>query len=331
MRIQITNRNTLFSILAIALMLLVVQTMSYGQTDPATAPRASIDRFSAEAGNLFVRDAMPGLPAAGAAIDFDQAPFITRGLGPAGQPVMYYNFDVQSATPIPIHVLFPEGGSDPVEGQLPIVDAIPGDPGYSDFWRVMRVTVPADYAANTVTSLSEIQAAGFAIEATDTLVNCPVVPEGSTATLRLGDGGDTSLHQGWHRGEVVNYFVFEEAQLALDAAGMVPLSPIWVSFNVNPDQGGGGPASGFRTEVGTSKTHNVVGSLPGDAGYSPLWAVTIYDNAAFDSVRDLPTAQAATFAAGGPNVNCPVVVVEPPGAVSPSGKMATLWGKIKDR
>jgi hypothetical protein len=36
-----------------------------------------VDRFSDAAGNLFQRSANPDLPAAGAAIDFDQAPFIT--------------------------------------------------------------------------------------------------------------------------------------------------------------------------------------------------------------------------------------------------------------
>jgi hypothetical protein len=55
-----------------------------------------VDRFSDAAGNLFQRSANPDLPAAGAAIDFDQAPFITQGLGPAGQVVRYYNFDVMS-------------------------------------------------------------------------------------------------------------------------------------------------------------------------------------------------------------------------------------------
>ncbi len=91
---------------------------------------------------------------------------------------------------------------------------------------------------------------------------------------------------------------------------MVPLSPIYVTFNVNPDEDGGGPASGFVTEEGSTQTHNVVATVPGDEGYSPLWLVNVYDNAAFDSVSDLETAMdAEQLAAGVATVNCPVVSV----------------------
>ncbi len=277
--------------------------------DPATAPRALIDRFSADAGAIFVRDDSGALPEAGEPIDFDQQPFITQGLGPDGQVVQYYNFDVQSATPAPIFVLFRDGEEQPVAGQIFIVDAIPGDPGYSDFWNVTKVTVPADYVANTVTSLDEINAEGFAMEATANIVNCPIVPEGSTAALRLG-GGNTGLHLGWYRGQVVAYFTFEEKALAMDANGMVPVSPIYVTFNINVGEDGGGPPSGFVTEPGTEQTHNVVATIPSDTDYSPLWAVAIYDNANFNTVRDLESVQAANILLAGPNVNCPIVSIE---------------------
>lgn len=275
--------------------------------DPDTAPRASIDRFSAAAGNLFVRTVGNGLPAANAPIDFDQAPFITQGLGPGGGLVSYYNFDVQPVAPAPIFVLFRQGEADPVSAQLNIIDVIPGDAGYNDFWQVVRVAVPADYVANTVTSLAGILSAGYTREATTMLVNCPVVPEGSVATQRLG-GGSAALIRGWYKNQVVFYFSFEERALSTNIDDEVPVSPIYVAFNINPGQPGGGPPSGFLTETGTSQTHNVVATLPADAAYSPLWSVNIYDNAEFDTVDDLASAQAATLlAAGAALVNCPVV------------------------
>ncbi|MDX1579165.1 MAG: hypothetical protein R3266_11810, partial [Gemmatimonadota bacterium] len=95
-------------------------------------------------------------------------------------------------------------------------------------------------------------------------------------------------------------------------SGAVPISPIFVTFNVNPDQDGGGPPSGFRTENGSSQTHNVLATLPGDAGYSPLWQVSVYDNAAFERVRNLRSLGVAKILASGVAlVNCPVVLVEP--------------------
>jgi hypothetical protein len=279
--------------------------------DPATAPRAMIDRFSATAGHLMVRDATNGLPAAGAAVDFDHEPFLSRGFGPDGKQVYYYNFDTQPTAPAPIYVLYREGESDPVNGQGNIVDAIPGDAGYNDFWQVVKVTVPANYVANTVTSLGEIVAANYATQATNVLVNCPVVPEGSTATIRL-TGEDAGLVQGWYRGRVVFYFSFGEAPLTTEPNGQVPVSTIYVTFNVNPGEPGGGPASGFKTETGSTQNHNVLVTIPGDGGYSPLWSVNIYDNAEFAAVHDLMSATDATLlASNAALVNCPVVDVQP--------------------
>lgn len=274
--------------------------------DPDAATKVSVDRFSASAGHLMVRDGSNGLPGANEAINYDVAPFITEGLTPSGAMTAYYNFDVMPTTPAPIYVLFREGESSPVDGQLNIIDKIPGETGYNDFWLVTKVTVPSDYVANVVTSYAEIVEKGYAIEATTTIVNCPVVPEGSTATKRFG-GGDTGLTRGWYNGEVCFYFNFVEKDLTA-VSGTVPTSPIYVTFNINPGQTGGGPASGFVVENGTSQTHNVVATVPSDAAYSPLWQVKIYDNADFSSVTDLSSAQAATILE--PNaalVNCPIV------------------------
>lgn len=275
--------------------------------DPATAQRVSVDRFSAAAGHLQVRTASNGLPGPNMPIDFDQGPFITRGLGPAGESVQYYNFDVQPAAPAPIFVLFREGESTPVQGQLNIIDVIPGDQGYNDFWQVVRVTVPRNYVANTLTSFQEVIAAKYPRQTTNMIVNCPVVPFGSTARLRF-TSESAGLVQGWYKGMAVFYFTFSEREITTNAQGMVPVAGIFVSFNINPDQPNGGPGSGFRTETGSNQTHNVVASLPADAGYSPLWSVNVYNNTAFSTVRNLATATAAPLL--GSNValvNCPIV------------------------
>ena len=279
--------------------------------DPGTADKASIDRFSTTAAHLMVRDATNGLPAANAPVMFDSGePFITEGLSPKdGKPVKYYNFDVQPTNPAPIYALFHDGETTPVAGQLNIVDVIPGDTGYNDFWLVTMVTVPADYVANTVTSLAEIQAAGYTTTATNMLVNCPIVPDGSTATMRLGTES-SSLTTGWYRDKVVKYFNFSEHML-MTASGKVPTSPIYVTFNKNPGATGGGPASGFVTEPGSPQTHNVPATLPSDGAYSPLWDVQVYDNSKFAGVKDLTTAQATMSMPAGATVNCPIVFVSP--------------------
>src|SRR5207253_2667213 len=96
----------------------------------------------------------------------------------------------------------------PLAGQLDIVDVLPGETGYSDFWRVTQVTVPAGTAANTYASVAELEAAALPMEETDALVNAPLVPAGSMAPRRLG-GGSSALTRLWVDGDVVNAFVFE--------------------------------------------------------------------------------------------------------------------------
>ncbi len=285
----------------------VVTPVAETPLDPSTAQRASVDRFSATAGHLMIRDASNGLPAANAAINFDVAPFITKGYGPSGEIVEYYNFDVQPTNAAPIYVFFVSGSSNPVSGQLNIVNVKPGDAGYNDFWNVVKVTVPSNYVANTVTSESEIFSKGYAMEETTMIVNCPIVPTGSTATKRL-TGTDTGLTIGWYKDQIVSYFNFMEAAITAIGTDMVPLSPIYVTFNVNPPAGG--PPSGFVVEPGTMQTHNVLATLPGDSNYSPLWSVNIYDNANFGVVSNLSNASSSTIlVTGAATVNCPVVTI----------------------
>lgn len=279
--------------------------------DPNTAEVVSVDRFSADVGALFVRDGSNGLPAANAPINFDQGPFITQGFGPDGHVVKYYNFDVMSTIPAPIFVLFKDGSDMPVDGQLNVIDVIPGDAGYNDFWHVHKVIVPADYEANTITNVADVQSSGYTIEPTNILVNCPVVPEGSTANLKYG-GGASALIRGWYKDKVVFYFSFEEKMLTTDPSNpVVPIDPIYVTFNINPDQPNGGPPSGFVTEMGSAQTHNVVESIPTDSDYSPLWSVNVYNNEDFDMVNNIETAKSANILAEGVAlVNCPIVSVQ---------------------
>jgi hypothetical protein len=279
--------------------------------NPDVAATASVDRFTADAGHLQVRTSSNGLPGPNQPVNLDQDPFITQGFGPGGQVVQYYNLDVQSSTPAPIYVLFREGSSSSVDGQLNIINLLPGEAGYTDFWQIQKVSVPANYVANSITSLDEIEAKGYTITSTTDLVNCPVVPKGSTASKTFGSSAAQSLARGWYKDQVVYYFSFSESPISTNADGKVPTLPIYVTFNVNPDSTGGGPASGFKTEPNSSQTHNVISALPKIGGYTPLWIIDIYDNAYFDSVKDWPTAGAAPLKVSAASlVNCPVVTVQ---------------------
>lgn len=281
--------------------------------DPAIAPVVSIDRFSDDAGTYFRRSSNPDLPGPNEPIDFDRPPFLSKGLGPNGEIVQYYNFDVMPTDPVPIYVLFREGENTPVEGQLNILDVIPGQDEYSDFWQVYRVTVSPNYKANTITSLNQINSEGYKIEAMDRIVNCPVVPEGSSANNHFMRTEDNELDRGWYRGRIVHYFTFSEKPYTINSNNKVSTSQIYVSFRANPGYRGWGLPSGFKTENGNRQTHNVFATLPSDNDYSPLRSVTIYDNYDFTQVSDLATARDANILAeGATTMNFPVVNVKLP-------------------
>ena len=303
-------------------MLVAVGTVACGSGDdgpsgvdagsPVNAPRVLVDRFSAQAGTLFVRDATNGLPAAGEPIDLDDG-FVTLGLGPDGSPARYYNLDFQSRQPNPMYAFYYDGDARPVTDQLPVIDFAPGDAGYTDIWVERRVTVDEDYVANSITSVAQLQAANLPIEDTDVVMNRPVVPDGSIATRRVG-GGDPSIQLAWYRGLIAPYLEFAEADLRLVTGGvfdgLAPQSFIFVTFNINPGEPGGGPASGPVTEPNSDQTHNVALTVPDDTDYSPLWLVHIYDNAEFDTVTDAQSATGATFVEIPEGlVNCPIVSV----------------------
>jgi len=66
------------------------------------------------------------------------------------------------------------------------------------------------------------------------------------------------------------------------------------------------------TEPGSDQMHNVLATIPEDEDYSPLWIINVYDNADFDSVKDLETAETANIIVEAVmNVNCPVVFIAP--------------------
>lgn len=274
-----------------------------GGAASTTSGAPLVDRFGPRAG-LLRRDEVAGLPAAGAAIDLDRPPFLAQGLGPDGKPVRYYHFDVQSPVPAPRYRLVRAGSLEPVEGQPDLIDVLPHERGYSDFWRIHQVEVPADYAAGTFTSVAQVLASGAPITPGDLAENCPVVPAGSTA--RASGVTRRALR---YRGSELE--CLELGAPLLLAQGLVPTSPIYVTFRIDPTSPGGGPPSGFLTEPGTAQTHNVLFSLPGDLDYSPLWDVHIYANSDFPAVRDAESAQRARLVAKGPLVNCPVVQAEP--------------------
>jgi hypothetical protein len=262
---------------------------------------AVIDRFSDDAGTVFRRSENPDLPAPNEPIDYD-ADFLSHALSPDGEDVSYYAFDVAPLKSAPVYSFYYE--SDPeqrVEGQSPIFDQVPGDEGYNDFWQAVHVLVPDDFELNSIRSLEQLDASGFEQVRTGTIINCPIVPYGSTAELAERSS------VGWYRGELVQYFVFDVQRVSVVGDGDidVPYAVVRVIFEDND------PSKGMKIDSATGKTHNVFDTIPGDRLYRALWRHDFVDEASFDSVHDWDSSKAAPKVEIDMDnilVNCPVVI-----------------------
>jgi len=169
------------------------------------------------------------------------------------QMVQYWDFGRNPNVAIPILVFFHADDPDTmVSGQNNIIDSIPSQPGYSDFWRVHKVLVPSDYSPNSIKSFEEAVDSGYTIEITDIVVNCPVVNPDTTL-----EGSDQGLVQGWYREMEVFYFDF--GTRSPNEGSVVLRAPIWVFFHED----------GTRVE----EQNNVIDLLPDEEGYSDLWHV----------------------------------------------------------
>jgi len=212
-----------------------------------------------------------------------------------GQAVSYLDYGPQPNVAEPILVFFQAASPDiPVAGQRNVIDTIPGQPGYSDFWRVYKVLVPPGYVANTIRSFEDAVASRYDIEATSLVVNCPVV--NSNATIQ---GSSARPVSGWYRNREV--FYFDHGMNSPSNGNIVVDAPIWVFFESD-----GTPVAGQK---------NVIDALPGDANYSDLWRVVkvvVGTTYVPDSLRDASAILAAseagqvTLEATDIYVNCPV-------------------------
>lgn len=168
-----------------------------------------------------------------------------------------------------------------------------------------------------MTSWTAILAAGYDTTMTNQVIHCVMVPDGSVASKRFAADIPLGLQDGWYQDQIVKYLLFENpaSSLIIDFAGNSLSTPIMYAFLQNDED----VSDGFAVDD-DGDTHNVVTLLPGQQGYSPLWALTLFILDAFDRVADVPSAQSQ---AGNPEnrleleggavilVNAPIVAVLP--------------------
>jgi hypothetical protein len=224
-----------------------------------------------------------------------------------GRQTFYYDFgsnsainsDASKVIPAPIYAfatgMDANGNPQLVPGQHNVIDAVPGDPGYSDLWVVNLVMVPADYQANTIKSVDDINKSGYKVEQTSMMVDCPVVPLNSKLAEPNPASGSTDTTKGWYKGQEVQYFDFGASP---DFTVPIYAFATGMDANGNPQMVPG--------------QHNIIDDLPGSPDYSPFWDVQLVIVPAgyqANSITSAAQIKASGFQVIEPNkvVNCPVV------------------------
>jgi len=222
-----------------------------------------------------------------------------------GRRTFYYDFGPRSPVDssgstvfsCPLYALVygfdAQGNPKLVPGQHNIAPALPGDGSdtYSDLWQIMFLQVPADYVANSVTD-ADVAIAMFSNHTKGPLVNCPVVPIGSSL-----EGKEYPITLGWYKNQTINYIDFG----------------LTVSFTI--------PIYIVENSVGQ---HNIVGAIPADKSYSPYWQKYLYTAPATykaNTARDVASISKLGTYKTGPVVNCPIVKTEDKVYVDPSEDM----------
>jgi hypothetical protein len=111
------------------------------------------------------------------------------------------------------------------------------DPGYSDFWQVFMVTVPEDTPPNSIRSYEQVVAAGYPIQETSTVINCPAIPLERTTVA-------------YHNDVAYHVTQIDRPDLAVPASIA--------------------PAYNFRYDDGTELVNRpwVLAAIPGDENYT---------------------------------------------------------------
>lgn len=176
-----------------------------------------------------------------------------------GKPVQYYDFSQSSENIGNVYVLITgfdaNGNPSKVKDQNDIYDAKRSDSDYTDFWRVLYVTVPANYEANSVKSSSDIEKNNWPIKDSGKVENRPQILQDDKIEPDRAKSG------GWAKGEAVYTWTFETdvARNTSDATKVLTGTEYMLITGYD--------TSGNPNQV--SGQYNITDTVPGQNGYSP--------------------------------------------------------------
>lgn len=158
---------------------------------------------------------------------------ITRGTGSSGQAVRYWAFGHATMAPSPVYELYREAGGGLTRVSHPLLlDAVPGDPGYSPIHTLNRLIVTDAYRDELITSPDAlVDAIELGLvedpEPTGTFITSPVVL--SELRLEVGAGQPPAVPLvAYAHGHAVGMFRLGGAFAEQPIAGFAPTSQLSV-------------------------------------------------------------------------------------------------------
>ncbi len=212
-----------------------------------------------------------------------------------GAPVWFWEVDGDNSNLIaPAYAIVDANGE---RLQQPIVDVLPGDPGYTPWWRIIEYRVTELWNQEVFTSRAAIDAGAREgiLEgpfATVNILNAPVcdpnltIDDGDTVTVRTS--------QIWFRGARAHWIAFNQSLTLPVTERTMPVKPLYRLQRIDESL----PLDEFRTGVDRNgdgildASNNIFAVNFGSEGYTPLWNVveirTTADYRSFDS-QPVPT------------------------------------------
>lgn len=196
-----------------------------------------------------------------------------------GERVHYFN--IGGPNPSFIAPYYAVIGTDGEQLGDPVIDVIPGDTGYTPWWRRVEVRATSAYTGQRLSSRHSIDVAvqlGLLEDPvpTENVFDAPVVHRATLASVG-GGAPDVEPSPVWYRGKRARWFVFPDSvRVPLDRREM-PVAPVYVFQRIDE----GAPLYEALSGVditGDGKlddSNNVFPSNLDDPRYTPLWFAVI--------------------------------------------------------
>jgi hypothetical protein len=193
-----------------------------------------------------------------------------------GERVWYWRIDQEVPDFIvPYYVLEFKDGTQ----QRAIVDVIPGEGGYSPWWRKIIVRTTDKYTNEKIWSRDAIDA-GVKLgileepEDTTTIITAPIVRRDVRIKIDpMNWNAEAEPSWGWYRNQRVSWIIFDADVEVPNGVRLMPRAPVYVLRRVNELMPLNEHASGVDLDgdgrIVTS--NNIFPVTVGELGYTPMW------------------------------------------------------------